>query len=135
MDRCFKLWFAIVRLCCLSVPAYAAIYLAIGALFTKRAMIVGVAYTLIFELLISFVPALINKFTIQYRLRSLFIEWAEIDMSAIDSENLLSVTILSNESPWVHVAVLVCYVLSLILTSSWLVRQREYLVNTSGDMS
>ncbi|MFC1758639.1 ABC transporter permease [Planctomycetota bacterium] len=45
----FETWFAITRLCFLSVPAYAAIYLVIGTIFTKRSMIVGVAYTLVFE--------------------------------------------------------------------------------------
>ncbi len=130
----FETWFAVSRLCFLSVPAYAAIYLAIGTLFTKRAMIVGVAYTLVFELVVSFIPALINKFTIQYRLRSLFIEWGGIDTSDLD-DTIMSATILGSESSSVHIVVLVCYTLSLVFLSSWLVRQREYLVTTAGDMS
>ena len=39
----------------------AGIYLMLGTIFTKRAMVISVAYTLVFELVVSFVPALINK--------------------------------------------------------------------------
>ncbi len=129
-----RTWFAIVRLCCLAVPAYAAIYLVLGTIFTKRAMVVAVAYTLVFELIVSFVPALINKLTIQYRLRALFVEWAEIDLSQA-GDNFASMDLFSSDPAWIHVTVLVGYTLGLILVATWLVRKREYLVTASADVS
>ena len=130
---CLRTWFAIVRLSCLAVPAYAAIYLAIGAIFTKRAMVISVAYTLVFELIVSFVPALINKFTIQYRLRALFVEWADIDLNQMGE--LGSVDLFGNEPAWLHLTVLATYALALVITATWLVRKREYLVTVSADVS
>ena len=42
----------------------------IGTLFYRRAMIFCVAYTAGIEITMSFVPAVINRLTIQYRLRA-----------------------------------------------------------------
>lgn len=55
----------------LSAMAYSALYMMIGTLFYRRAMIFCVAYTAGVELAMSFVPAVINRLTIQYRLRAL----------------------------------------------------------------
>ncbi len=52
----WRLWWTMVRLVCLSCPAYTAVYLLLGTLLPRRAMVLAVAYTLIFELVISFVP-------------------------------------------------------------------------------
>ena len=129
----FRTWWAMVRLCCLSVPAYAAIYLALGTIFTKRAMVISVAYTLVFELLVSFVPALINKLTIHHRLRALFLQWAEIDPQASGFSG--SVDLFTEEPAWRHVMILTAYMLALVILSIWLVRRREYLVSVSADVS
>lgn len=130
----WRTWFAIVRLCCLSVPAYAAIYLALGTIFTKRSMVIAVAYSLLFEVLVSFVPALINKLTIQYRLRALFVEWVGIELSNAD-DRFSWIDIVGDDPAWMHVVALVSYSLALILLSTWLVRKREYLVTSSADVS
>ena len=128
-----KTWFALVRVSCLAVPAYAAIYLMLGTLFTKRSMVICVAYTLIFELVASFVPALINKFTIQFRLRALYIEWAGIDIT--QAGNDFPMDIFGEAPAWQHVSVLVVYATVLVAFATWLVRQREYLITVSADVS
>lgn len=129
-----RTWFALVRLCCLAVPAYAAIYLMLGTIFTKRAMVISVAYTLLFELVVSFIPALINKLTIQYRLRALGIEWAEIDISQAGTRSAAA-DLFGSEPAWFHVTVLVGYTAALVLAATWLVRKREYLTTVSADVS
>ncbi|MBL8814648.1 MAG: hypothetical protein JNL58_01365 [Planctomyces sp.] len=73
-----KMWFTICSISLLSSMAYAALYLMIGALFPKRAMVFSVTYTALVEVVLSLIPAIINRFTIQYRLRSLLIQWIEI---------------------------------------------------------
>ncbi len=129
-----RTWFAIVRLSCLAVPAYAAIYLMLGSIFTKRAMVICVAYTLVFELVVSFVPALINKFTIQYRLRALFIDWADIDVTQANNQ-FASIDLFGDAPAWQHVMVLIAYAVALVAVATWLVRKREYLITVSADVS
>lgn len=70
-------WNAIVTLTIitlLSAMSYSALYMMIGTLFYRRAMIFCVAYTAGVEIAMSFVPAVINRLTIQYRLRALLFE-------------------------------------------------------------
>lgn len=73
----FRMWSMMARLVMLSCVAYAAVYALIGVLFQKKGMMVAIAYTLIFEVLLAFVPAMINQFTIQLRLRSLMANWLD----------------------------------------------------------
>ena len=129
-NAAFRTWFTTVRLSLLAVPAYAAIYMALGTIFTKRSMVIAVAYTLLFELVVSLVPALINKLTVQYRLRVLFFDWAEIDTSRVNSGPL---ALFSTAPAWQHVAILVIYVAVLIVGAVWLVRQREYVAANTAE--
>ena len=126
----FRTWFTTVRLSLLAVPAYAAIYLALGTIFTRRSMVIAVAYTLLFELVVSLVPALINKLTVQYRLRALFVAWSEFDMSQFNSG---PIALFSTAPPWQHVLILAIYITTLIAAAVWLVRQREYIVANAAE--
>ncbi len=54
-----------------SVVAYTGIFLLLGVLVPKRPMIVGLLYTIFFEGMFSFIPAVVNQFTVTYYLRSL----------------------------------------------------------------
>ena len=127
----FRTWWTTIRLSCLSVPAYSAIYLALGTIFTRRSMVIAVAYTLVLELVVSWVPALINKLTIQYRLRALFFHWSEIDISK--AGQLPPIDIFSSAPPWVHVTILSAWVAGLLCLSVWLVGAREYVVSESAE--
>jgi ABC-type transport system involved in multi-copper enzyme maturation permease subunit len=127
-----QLWWAIARLTCLSCPAYAALYLLLGALFTKRSMVISVVYTLVFELVVSFVPAVINKLTVQYRLRALMIDWANIQIDR--SDNFISAELIGNSPPILHVTVLIVYTLALLFAAIYVVRNREYAASAAGDV-
>lgn len=120
----WQLWKVEAMLACLSCPAYAAIYLVLGLLFPKRSMVIAIAYTLIFELIIAFVPAMINKLSIQYRLRALLIHWAEIDVG--DSRNFEAMALIGKSPAWYHATVLICYTVFLVLLSLAIVRFREF---------
>ena len=126
----FQLWFTLARLICFSCPAYAAIYLLLGTLFTKRSMVIAVIYTLVFELAVSFVPAVINKLTIQFRLRALLVRWAEIP---VENNDLLSAELFGDSLPRVHVFVLIGYTAILLLVALWVIRRREYAASAGGD--
>jgi len=124
-DDMGALWWAMVRLIGLSCPAYGAAYLLLGTLFYKRAMIACIAYTLLFELAASFIPAIVNKFTIQFRLRGLFLQWAKIDVSSTDG---LLLQLLGNSPPWVHVVILAGYTLVLLILAQIVLRWSEFTI-------
>lgn len=67
------IWKCMARLVLLSSTSYAALYLFLGAVFTRRAMLVAVVYTVIVEFVLGALPAFVNQLTIQYRLRSLWV--------------------------------------------------------------
>ena len=101
-----------------------AIYLLLGVLMPRRAMVLAVAYTLIFELMISFVPAVINKITVQYRLRSLAAEWCDISFSGGSPSGAL--TLIGTEPVWHHITVLVLLPLFLVGLSVAMLRSSEF---------
>lgn len=126
---------AIIRLLapliCLACPAYAAVYLLIGVIFPKRSMVVGVAYSFIFEVVVGFVPAVVNKLTVQYRLRSLLLHWAEgFDLrEARAFKNLAGFEV----SPASHVILLIAYTLGILLASVIWIRFVEFSLTEEAD--
>ena len=115
---------AIVRLVFLSCPAYAAVYLLLGTLYPKRSMAIAVVYTMVFELIISFVPAMINQFTVQYRLRALLMDWA--DMPIGDSPGFVAMALTGDAPAWHHVLVLTIYSLCLLVVAVCVLRASEF---------
>ena len=128
----WRIWSSLASIICLSCPAYAALYLLIGTLFTKRSMVIAVIYTLVFELAVSLVPAIINKLTIQYRLRALVFDWTDLDVGRPD--NFIASELISNAPASTHVMVLIGYTLGLLVAAIWLIRHREYTVGVGGDI-
>lgn len=125
------LWFTLARLICFSCPAYGAVYLLLGTIFTKRSMVIAVIYTLIFELAVAMVPAIINKFTIQFRLRALLISWGQITVD--DNGGLISTELIGDSPPSVHVWVLLGYTTILLLAALWIIRRREYAASAAAE--
>lgn len=69
---------ALSSLALCSALAYAALYMMIGTLFHARAMVFCVVYTGAVELFLAMFPAVVNRMTIQFRLRSLLANWIAI---------------------------------------------------------
>jgi ABC-type transport system involved in multi-copper enzyme maturation permease subunit len=127
----WRLWWTLIRLVCLSCPAYAAIYLLLGTIMPRRAMVLAVAYTLIFELVISFVPAVINKFSVQYRLRALLVRWFEIPIS---EGRQGAMALIGDEPAWLHVTVLAIVIPTLLVLSVAILRRNEYTTSSESDI-
>ena len=122
----------VARLTLLSCPAYAATYLFIGTLHPKRAMVIAVVYTVVAELLISFVPAIINQLTIQFRLRSLLIAWSSaIGQNRVNE--LLGAGLIGSVSPTTQVALLLCYIAAMLSLAIFTAHWREYLETGDGE--
>jgi ABC-type transport system involved in multi-copper enzyme maturation permease subunit len=125
-----RIGWVIGRITLLSCPAYAALYLLLGTLFPKRSMVIAVAYTLVFELIISFIPAIINTLTVQYRIRTLLILWGDMGIDS-DMNALLAFT--GDPPAWEHVVVLVAYTLVVLVASIGVVRGREFSTAEEGE--
>jgi ABC-type transport system involved in multi-copper enzyme maturation permease subunit len=121
----------IVGITLLSCPAYAAVYLLLGTLFPKRSMVIAVAYTLIFELIISFIPAIINTFTVQYRIRTLLFLWSDMQDEAAEMNTLFA--FIGDPPAWEHVVMLLAYTLTLLVLAIGVVRGREFSTADEGE--
>jgi ABC-type transport system involved in multi-copper enzyme maturation permease subunit len=129
-DNGAEIAWVIARITLLSCPAYAALYLLLGTLFPKRSMVIAVAFTLVFELIISFVPALINTFTVQYRIRTLLVLWSDI---SIGPDMNVLFAFIGDPPAWEHAVVLVAYTLVLLAIAVGVVRGREFSATDESD--
>jgi hypothetical protein len=109
----------------LSCIAYGAMYALVAGVFRRRAMVVAVAYTLIFEFIVTYVPAVINQLTVQYRLRCLLVGWMDWE----DQQQLLGgpmAPALFGTAPWwQHVLILLATAAGLLAISAAVLRQSE----------
>jgi len=124
----FQIWWALVRLVCLSTPAYAAVYLLLGTVLPRRGLVLAVGYSLVFELVISFVPAVINKLTVHHRLQALLLWWCQLEIP----QELA--TLFGNTPPWQHVLVLLLYPPALIAASIAVLHFSEFSAAAESDV-
>ncbi len=127
----WRIWWTMVRLVLLSCPAYAAIYLFLGVLMPRRSMVLAVAYTLFFELVISFVPAVINKITVQYRLRALAANWCNIEIPGGRESGAMM--LIGNEAATTHVTTLFVMIVTLLVVSILTLRFSEFSSSAETD--
>ena len=71
----WRLTAALAALIPLACAAYGALFVLLGVVFLRRAMVAAVAYTFISEVLVAFIPAVINQLTVQFHLRNLLAKW------------------------------------------------------------
>jgi len=128
----FQVWWTFSRLVCLSCPAYSAIFLLLGVINPRRAMLLAVVYSLVFELIISFVPAVINKLTVQYRLRALLVKWCDITPPPEANTNVLA--LIGNSPPIQHVLVLLALPPLLLCASIFILRRSEFTSSAESDV-
>jgi len=132
VEDAWLVWWTLGRLVCLSCPAYGAVYLLLGTILPRRAMVLAVGYTLIFELVISFVPAVINKVTVQYRLRALLFDWCQLFGEGTRPSGAMA---LVGDSPaWEHVVVLLLIPPALLALSVFILRQSEFSTSAESDV-
>ncbi len=119
----WRLWSSLLLVVGGACLGYGALYSLIGVFVQRRAMVIAVAYTLIFEFLVSFVPAVINQFTVQLRLRNLFVRfmgWRE----SLGEE--LGETFLGHQPAWLHVLILCGFTVTLLAIAMQVIQRKEY---------
>jgi ABC-type transport system involved in multi-copper enzyme maturation permease subunit len=112
----------LVVLSCLS---YAGLFLLLGVIVPKRAMVLGIVYTVIVEIALATVPAVINTFTIQYRLRSLLVDWAGIHPPDRQMSEAFKMYF-GDATPRHHVMVVLLMTAFFLAASTLLLRYREF---------
>lgn len=126
----FRIGGIVARITFLSVPAYGAVYLLLGTLFPKRSMVIAVAYTLVFEFVVSMIPALVNTLTVQFRIRTLLWLWADLPLNGEVNALLAFV---GDPPAWEHVFVLVAYTLVLVIAAVGVAQLREFPTSEEGE--
>lgn len=123
----FRMWWVLSSLAMLSCFAHAALYILIGAVFYRRTMVAAVLYTMVVEFGLSFVPALVNKFTINYRLRGLLANGMEWDEARSQAENVFG-----SEPTSVHLFALAVITTTLLIMALIKVERTEYPTQQEG---
>ena len=126
------LWrtFILVATSFLSAMAYSAIYLVIGAIFPKKAMVFCVAYSIGAEGILSMLPAVVNRLTVQYRLRSFLFHHLEDDSDVARALGEgLQVNGGADQPLWLGVYSLICLGIALGIVLS-----REFTQATESDV-
>lgn len=107
----------------LSGLTYSSLFCGIGCIVPKRAMLIAFSYTLVFETVVAFVPAIINRLTIQYHLRCLLNLWIDLDVPIEGQELFFS----DWPASW-HVAVLAGMIAFWQIVSLTAIHFRQYVM-------
>lgn len=131
-DR-FRLVWVMGVLVMLSCLAYAAVFVLLGTLFPKRAMVIGVFYALVFEVVLASIPAAVNLITVQFRLRSLLIRWLDWESRADDVQELFRLYV-NDESAVRHACTLLAMTAVMLLASATIVQWKEFTTASETDV-
>lgn len=122
-----RLWVVMCLLCVLSAVTHASLYLLIGLLFYRRTIVTAVFYTGAVEYGLSFIPAVANKLTINYRLRGLLSNWMDWEEARSAAESVFG-----SEPTLVHLSVLLIMTAVLLAASLAKVSVSEYPTQQEG---
>ncbi len=126
----FAVQSALVGLSCVS---YSALFLLVGVIAPKRAMVAGIVYTVIFEVGLALVPAAMNLLTVQYRLRCLLVDWIDMDERLGSDSPVLASYFAGPSATW-HVAVLLLMTCGYLAAAATLLRYREFTAASETDV-
>lgn len=127
-----QIWSAMSALSFLSCTSYAALFLLIGVISPKRAMVFSVMYTGFVEVVLGFIPAMINRLTIQYRLRSLLVQWAPLENDAVRKSALTD--FIGEEAAWLHCLWLFGLTTVFLTLTLLIAHRREFTSASEGDV-
>lgn len=127
-----SIWQGILGLAALAAPAYSATYLLLGSLFPRRSMVFCVMYTVGVEVLLGSFPAVINRITVQYRLRSLLTHWLPLS-DELRNSTAMQYTISDSGVP-VHILWLAGITCGFVLLAIALTRVRQFTTAAESDL-
>ena len=77
----FQTWYVLCFLNLIAALSYAALFVTIGTLVQKRAMVLAFLYGIFVEAILSTLPATINQLTVSFRLRSMLFQLLDLKVS------------------------------------------------------
>jgi ABC-type transport system involved in multi-copper enzyme maturation permease subunit len=123
-----QLWLVLAVLVLFSSVSYGALFTFLGVVAHKRPMVVAVAYALILEFIVGWIPAMINQFTVQLRLRTLLAIWTDWEKDAPPAV----IAVLTDPGPAIQqIAILLVASACLLAAAVWILRQKTLV--TAGD--
>ena len=117
-------WFVLCFLNLVSAVAYAALFVTIGTLIQKRAMVSGFVYGLFVEAILSTLPATINQFTVSFRLRSMLFQMLELNLNVAAEMGRFFDT---SASVSFHLFCLALYTVVLLGIALWRVQASQFV--------
>lgn len=123
---------ALISLSLISSCCYSALYMMIGTLFPQRAMVFCVAYTAAVEIFMGFLPAVINRMTVQYRLRTLLFRWTT-QSDGFEQSGVLSY-VASGESVFLQLAWLCAFTALFLAVALTTIHVREFTQAAETDV-
>lgn len=126
-----KLWLAMNFVYLMATLIYAALFSLIGAVFVKRAMVVGAGFLIGFDVFLASLPgALINRFTVRHHLQEIGIAtmgWFFPTPAGSEKEYRF---IYGQEWPtWIHVTVVLVATVLLLIAGVKVISSREYVTS------
>ncbi len=123
----WRVYFVLVVLSFISALGRGAAYSVFAVVLPQRAMVFAVAYTLILEYLVGWVPAIINQITVQFHVRCLLLNWVQLERMPSDMR------LFFDDAPsWQHLVVLAVYVLTAFGAALLVLEHREFVSSEEG---
>lgn len=117
-------WQLAATLCGLVILAslcYAALYSLIGVVFSRRATVFAVVYSLVMEMVVASIPATVNQLTVSYRLRSLLVDWTGIESLRTAAERMFG-----SSPAWQNLLGLAIYLVVTLGLAAFLIHRKEF---------
>lgn len=111
-----------------SAIAYGAVYSLIGVVFLKRGIPIAVAYTLMMEVVLTLVNAVINEMTVAYRLHTIGLDrLSRTSLPPLDIDQIPPVFKVASidTSSWAQVGILIAYTAVALFAGAYLLHRRE----------
>ncbi len=118
----FKTCSVLILINWIAAIVYGALMMGLGTLFQRRSMVIAFAYAIGVEAVMGWIPAVINRFTISYRLRSLMMQWMDINLTQSNTE----IDFLWEKAMYTHLSVLAIVSVLLVLFSIWRVERGQF---------
>ena len=132
MDEKLRMLLSLSALSLLSALAYSAVFMLVGSLAPKRAMVFCMMYTVIVELVFGSLPAVINRMTVQFRLRTLFVNWMPLDQR-IKEESVFQYVMIEGSS-FMQCFWLITLSVLFLVAAIVVAHRKEFTSATEGDV-
>lgn len=127
VEEPLRLAAGLLGLVVLASVSYAALYILIGVIFSRRATVFAVVYSLIIEGAVSRIPAAICNITVSYRLGSLLEDWLGIDLPSRMQMNAYV-----SQPQWLHLISLAIYAIILITLAAAVIHRKEFATEATS---